>query len=91
MELFNSKTIKKLIEFKWPLTKEYTIKKLFVPFILFQFFYLFYMNWVYFFRYGEVVDKSTGEVIHKNFWFITNIVFKVILCLFSLHFLVRET
>lgn len=35
MELFDLKAIKKLIEFKWTLTKEFTIKKLFIPFLIF--------------------------------------------------------
>lgn len=44
MELFNQKVIKRLIEFKWPLVKEYTIRKLFFPFIGFLLIYLIYMN-----------------------------------------------
>lgn len=48
MELFDLKPIKKLIEYKWTLTKEFTIKKLFIPFMIFQFIYLIFTNAVYF-------------------------------------------
>lgn len=50
MEIFNKKAIKKIIEYKWPLTREYTVKKLFVPFVLFLAFYLVYMNYIYYKR-----------------------------------------
>ena len=52
MDLFNSKAIKKIIEYKWPLTKKYTILKLFIPFLLFQLVYLAYMNEIFFYRFG---------------------------------------
>jgi hypothetical protein len=34
-ELFSKKSIQKIIEFNYPLVQEYTIKKLFIPFVMF--------------------------------------------------------
>lgn len=35
IEFFNIKAIQKIVDFNYPLVKEYIIKKLFVPFIVF--------------------------------------------------------
>lgn len=35
IEIFSNEVIKALIDLKWPLVKEYTVKILFVPFILY--------------------------------------------------------
>ena len=50
MEIFNRKAIRRVIEYKWPLTREYTVKRLFLPFITFLSFYLVYMNYIYYKR-----------------------------------------
>jgi hypothetical protein len=47
MELFNRKVVRKIIEFKWPLAREYTIKKQLIPFLLFQITYLIWVNEFY--------------------------------------------
>jgi hypothetical protein len=44
---FETKAIKKFIEFKWPLVLKYTVRKLFLPFLAFQMCYMFYMNFIY--------------------------------------------
>lgn len=50
MTLFEQFAIQKIINFKWELTKEYTIKKLMYPYLAFMTTYLFYMNWFYLIR-----------------------------------------
>ena len=50
MELFTVKAIKKFIDYKWPITKEYTIKKLFIPFLLYLVTYVIYMSGVYVYK-----------------------------------------
>ncbi len=35
VEIFENEVIRALIDFKWPLVKEYTVKILFIPFILY--------------------------------------------------------
>lgn len=50
MELFENKAIQKVIQYKWPLVREFIIKRLFVPYIIFMVVYLVYMNWIYYER-----------------------------------------
>jgi hypothetical protein len=50
MDLFNQKPIKRLIEYKWPLVKDYVMKKLFYPFVGYLAFYMIYMNEIYILR-----------------------------------------
>lgn len=78
MELFDSKAIRRVIEYKWPLTREYTIRKLFIPFILFLTFYLVYMNYIFYMR--ETDDQ----------WMMINYGFMVPLLFFSLYFVHNE-
>lgn len=47
MELFNNKGIKNLIEFRWPLVREYVVKRLFLPFVAFLFTFVLYMGQIY--------------------------------------------
>jgi hypothetical protein len=44
MKFFETHAVKKLIEFKWPLIFEYTVKKLFVPFFFLLAFFLVLMH-----------------------------------------------
>lgn len=50
MDIFTKKAVIKAIEYKWPLTREYTIKKLFMPYVLFLSAYLTYMNYIFYKR-----------------------------------------
>jgi len=43
-DIFTLLPIKKLIDFKYPLVKEYTIKKLFVPFVFYLAIFMIYVN-----------------------------------------------
>ena len=44
MKLFETHAVKKLIEFKWPLIFEYTVTRLFIPFVCFLIFFLISMH-----------------------------------------------
>lgn len=70
--------MKKAIEYKWPLTREYTIKKLFVPFVFFLAFFLVYMNYIFYMR--ETSDE----------WMLINYGFMVPLALLSFYFVHNE-
>ena len=78
MELFNRKAIRKIIDYKWPLAKEYTIKKLFLPYLVFQTFYIVYVNYIYYMR--ELSED----------WLMINYGFMVPLALLSYYFLHNE-
>jgi hypothetical protein len=47
MELFNNKGIKMLVEYRWPLAREYVSKRLFFPFVAFLFTFVLYMGTIY--------------------------------------------
>lgn len=47
LHIFQNKAIQRLIEFNYPLVKEWTIKKLFIPFMTFQAFLFFYLNFIF--------------------------------------------
>jgi uncharacterized membrane protein len=53
MSLFDNKGIINLIEFRWPLAREYVIKRLFVPFVIFLFTFVLYMGQIYEWREKE--------------------------------------
>lgn len=67
MDIFTKKAVIKAIEYKWPLTREYTIKKLFMPYVLFLSVYLIYMNYVFYKReesdYWMNVNYGTMAVL----------------------------
>ena len=67
-ELFEQTAVKKVIEFKWPLTREFTIKKLMVPYLIFMTTYLTYMNWLYYIRFE-------GIYVYLNYVFIAILAF----------------
>lgn len=46
-DIFKRKGIMKLIEFNYPLVKTWTIRKLFIPFVMFQISLFFYLNFVF--------------------------------------------
>jgi hypothetical protein len=48
IEFFNKKAIRKLIEYKWPLVFEYTIKRLLIPFAAFMIVYNIYSYMIYY-------------------------------------------
>jgi len=54
----------KLIEFRWPLAREFVIRKLFMPFVLFLFLNVVYMGEIYEWR---EYDGFFYQVINKIF------------------------
>lgn len=44
LEIFSNEVIKALIDFKWPLVKEYTIKILFIPFMFYLAIFITFSN-----------------------------------------------
>jgi hypothetical protein len=47
IEFFNHKSIQTLIDYKWPLVKEYTIKKLFFPFAIYLATFFIFSNYYF--------------------------------------------
>jgi hypothetical protein len=78
-EIFELKSIRLLIEYHWPLSKEYTIKKLFIPFVVYLIAFWFYTNFVD--QLGEYLD--TLNIVP---WLIN----LTILVILSLYFLWNE-
>mmetsp|Transcript_33876 Transcript_33876/g.24919 ORF Transcript_33876/g.24919 Transcript_33876/m.24919 type:complete len:250 (+) Transcript_33876:3741-4490(+) len=74
MDFFSTKAITKFIDFKWPLVFHYTVRKLFIPFLVYMVAYVLFMSWIYLKRY-----ESLG-------WEYTSYVFMAILILYSLYF-----
>lgn len=44
MDIFACKSVQAIIDYKWPLVKEYTIKLLFIPFLFFHAIWIVYSN-----------------------------------------------
>jgi hypothetical protein len=63
MELFNRKVVRKIIEFKWPLAREYVIKVLMIPFLVFMLCYQLYMNFFYERRLLSTTDYVISYVL----------------------------
>ena len=53
---FKLKAVQRLIEFNYPLAREYLIKKLFLPFTVFNLVFFIVMNYVYENRHIEFYD-----------------------------------
>ena len=53
IELFANRAVQTIIDYKWKLAKEYTIKKLFTPFIIFMVLYFAYSNYIFPVRFHE--------------------------------------
>jgi hypothetical protein len=50
MTIFENKGIRKLIEYRWPLVREYVKKRLFVPFVIFLVSVSLFMSTLYLYR-----------------------------------------
>jgi len=84
IELFANRGIQTIIDYKWKLAKEYTIKRLFLPFTAFQLLYFIYSNYIFVNRFHEV-DYSTVHDYDIAFYIIGPIILVV-----SSYFLVTE-
>ena len=78
--IFNFKSIQYLIDHKWPLAKEYTIKILFIPFLFYLAFFCIYSNC---FNQQYVFYTRVGM-------YQADIVISAILYAFSIYFLQNE-
>jgi len=81
-ELFQKKAIRKIIDFKYPIVIEYTMKFLFIPYFLFVLSFLFYQNYSY--------PKSFEEEEGKNTWATLNLITIIFIIVVSLFFFINE-
>ncbi|CDW84531.1 wd-40 repeat protein [Stylonychia lemnae] len=79
MDLFACRSVQAIIDYKWPLVREYTIKLLFAPFIFYHCAWITYSN-----VFNGQVAQDTDEII------IADKVLSAILYVFSIYFLVNE-
>jgi heme/copper-type cytochrome/quinol oxidase subunit 4 len=79
IDIFENKSIQALIDYKWPLAREYTVKMLFIPFILFHLNFIIYSN-VFNGQY-QYTDNS---------WYIGHDALAALNYAFSLYFLQNE-
>ena len=87
-ELFSNMAIRKMIEFKYPLVKEYTIKKLFIPYLIFLVTFMVYVNIVY--QISENAKFDLGQKYAYSTIWIVDVCFNVVLFVFSIYFLQNE-
>eukprot|EP00347_Sterkiella_histriomuscorum_P010355 403376619 len=80
MDLFACRSVQALIDYKWPLVREYTIKILFVPFIFYQALWIIYSN-----VFNGQMDESPEDLD------ITEKVIIALLYVFSIYFLFNES
>jgi hypothetical protein len=80
--------IRKMIEFKYPLVKEYTVKKLFIPYLIFLIVFMIYVNVVY--QISENAKNNMGtKYAYSTIWII-DACFNSVLGGFSFYFLHNE-
>jgi hypothetical protein len=84
MELFSSRSIQTLVDFKWKLVQRYTTIRLFIPFILYQATFFYYSNVI-----AAYKDDSENGEMSQNLK-IQNYVASGILAIASVYFLVNE-
>jgi hypothetical protein len=76
MTLFENKGIMKLIDFRWPLAREFVIRKLFMPFVVSLFVFVVYMGQVYEWReydgfFYQLINKIfMGILVAQSVYFI---------------------
>ena len=80
MDIFNCRSVQALIDYKWPLVKEYTIKILFIPFLIYISLWIIYSN-----VFNGQLDENTDDLI------ITDKVIIALLYAFSIYFLFNES
>lgn len=80
-KVFESKVIQSLIDFKYPLALEYTLKRNFVPFLAYQIILITYLNVVF----GAALEHPDSWG-----WYLTVCIFDIMLILLSLFFLGQE-
>lgn len=77
-ELFSKKPIQAILEFNFPLVREYIVKKLFFPFIIFLILYEVYINYIF-----EMREENT-------FWMLVDRSFLIGLAVYATYFFMNE-
>lgn len=90
LDYFKLKSIKKIIDYKWPLYKEYIVKKLFIPFLCYQLTYMVYCYFIQFNRFGLYNDQTGKYELYPDVMFWVNMVFLVALIGLSMNVLSIE-
>ena len=78
IQIFEFKSIQALIDYKWPIAREYTIKMLFLPFLCYLSFFIAYSN------------AFNGQVEMTDSMLVGDKVISAFLYLFSIYFLQNE-
>eukprot|EP00347_Sterkiella_histriomuscorum_P016371 403353446 len=78
IQMFNNPIIQALIDFQWPLAKEFTIKMLFIPFLIYLALFVTYSN------------VLIGQISMSDEQKIARIVFIALLYATSIYFLINE-
>ena len=79
LDIFTKESVRALIKFKWPLIKEWTIKKLMIPYMILLVILTIYTTGIYY-------EAKEGEPLPQRL----DPIFKILLILFSLYFLKLE-
>lgn len=80
-KVFESKVIQHLIDFKYPLALEYTLKRNFAPFLTYQIILIIYLNYV--------LESALQNKDSEPLWYLT-MVFGGALIVLSVYFLAQE-
>lgn len=89
-DVFTKKPIKHMINFNFSLIKEYTIKRLFIPFCFFLMFYVFYFNFINE-LYLTIKASATDDEQYKVWLlYVLNLLCVSMLGLFSAYFFRNE-
>lgn len=78
ISIFKHKSLQAIVDYKWPLAKEFTIKVLFLPFILYHLLYVFWSNLFF----GQL--QGNDQIV------LANKIISAILLFFSSYFLINE-
>jgi len=89
-DIFLSKPISKLIEYKYPVVKEATVKYLFYPYLAYLLTFVVYMNVFQSMKYFVEDQTDAKYDTYKEVIFYINIFFQLLLTLFSIYFLRNE-
>jgi len=82
IQLFSYRSIQTIIDYKWPLVKEYTIKKLFFPFAVYLIAFFVYSNYIY-----ENIHRTDNSEAEK----VLGYAIMATLLALSVYFIANET
>lgn len=70
IDLFANRGIQTIIDYKWKLVKEYTLKKLFAPFMVYMIAFFLYSNFVFVQRFFETDQEAESLSTYDYFFYI---------------------